>query len=223
MTGRSGRPSGEREGARVTLLVARGELAAADLEIAGDAYRHLFRARRLASGARLRLVDGEGGARWGTVVEVGRDGARVELGGEAPANEPRARLEVLAAPPKPPRAAWLVEKATERVAAAAVEQCHRSRRPAVTGVHPASELARLVAGLEPLWVLDPGASRPLEALAAGARGGVLVGPEGGWTEAERRRLGELGAGAAGLGATVLRLETAAVAAVALALVAGEPR
>jgi 16S rRNA U1498 N3-methylase RsmE len=46
---------------------------------------------------------------------------------------------------------------------------------------------------------------------------LVVGPEGGWTEAEAAALEELGCGATALGPTVLRVETAAVVAAGLAL------
>jgi 16S rRNA (uracil1498-N3)-methyltransferase len=157
--------------------------AAAELVVEGDAYRHLFRARRMTVGERLRVVDGAGRARWGEVVGVGRNSALVALGEPAAANEPRLRLELLVATLRPERAAWLVEKATElgisavrflntdrgprsfgegtaarlrRVAGAAVEQCHRARCPEVTGPHPFAELARLAAAGR-RWLLDPAA------------------------------------------------------------------
>jgi 16S rRNA (uracil1498-N3)-methyltransferase len=168
----------------ITLLVDPARFAAAggELVVEGAAYRHLFRARRLAAGERLRVVDGEGRARWGEVVRVGRAAAVVALGGPAAANEPALRLELLVATLRPERAAWLVEKATElgaaavrflnteraprgfgegtlarlrRVAAAAVEQCHRARRPEVSGPHPLADLPRLAAAARRRWLLDP--------------------------------------------------------------------
>jgi 16S rRNA (uracil1498-N3)-methyltransferase len=154
------------------------------LTVEGDAYRHLFRARRVGVGERLRVVDGEGRARWGEVIQVGRNAALVELAEPAAPNEPRLRLELLVATLRPERASWLVEKATEigaaavrflntergprsfgagtaerlrRVAIAAVEQCHRARCPEVTGPHPFHEVAALTAGAENRWLLDPAA------------------------------------------------------------------
>jgi 16S rRNA (uracil1498-N3)-methyltransferase len=224
----------------------------ATLEIEGDAYRHLFRARRLAAGDRLRVVDGAGRARWGQIVAVGRRAARVALAGPAPTHEPWRRLELLVPTLRPERAAWLVEKATEigvvavrfcnteraprdlgggtlerlrRVAAAAVEQCHRARCPEISGPHPLAELtgapapAATAGGAARRWLLDPGAPSlgfaPPPAAASGAGADrdarLLVGPEGGWAPAELTALQAAGWRLVALGGRVLRVETAAVA------------
>lgn len=227
------------------LLLPPGQLAGDEATIEGDRYRHLFRARRLATGDRLRVIDGAGAARWAEVAAVDRRRARLRLLGPAPSGEPAYRLELFVAAPKKERAAWLVEKATElgvsavrfvgseraprslgpgtldrllRVAAAAVEQCGRSRVPEVTGVHAWAELPALLSGLSGRWYLDPGASAGGWGASRGDAGGVLVGPEGGWTEAEVGVLDSLGGRPVGLGDRVLRVETAAVVAVAALLV-----
>lgn len=220
-----------------TLLVDPETFQDDEAVVEAEAYRHLFRSRRLAVGDRLRVVDGEGRARWGEVARVDRRRAVVTLGAEAPANEPPYRLTLVVAALRPERASWLVEKATEigvvavrflgsertprqyggaqverwrRVAAAAVEQCHRSRRPEVSGVHGWGELPQLVAGVEERWVLDF-QQGDLDAPRAGT-GVVLVGPEGGWSDAERDELERLGVKPVGLGPRVLRVETAAIVA-----------
>ncbi len=231
-----------------TLLVAPAELELAEVGVSEAAYRHLFRARRMARGERLRVVDGRGGARWATVVRVGRSEARLALGERAPDNEPARRVELLAAPPRPARARWLVEKATElgaaairfvgaeraprsygpaalerlsRVARAALEQCERSRLPEVSGVHPASELPALLAGCPERWLLDPaGAEPPADGSAAGLA--LVVGPEGGWAPAERERLLAAGCRPVALGPTTLRIETAALAGLTVALRTARP-
>src|SRR6202035_4554314 len=59
----------------IPLLSDPGKLAGVELRVEGDAYRHLFRARRLAVGERLRVVDGRGRARWGDVARVARAAA----------------------------------------------------------------------------------------------------------------------------------------------------
>lgn len=238
-----------------TLLAPPGTLDGSEHEVEGDAYRHLFRARRLAVGERLRVVDGAGAARWAEVAAVDRRRGRLRLLGPAPAGEPSYRLELLVATPKKDRASWLVEKATElgatavrwlgsarsprtlatgtrerlvRVAAAAVEQCGRSRVPAVTGVHGWDELPDLLEGLEDRWFLhtEPDAAGGEGAepwRRRGASGAVLIGPEGGWAPEEVRELQELGCRPVWLGARTLRVETAAVAAAAAVLLTDPAR
>ncbi len=229
-------------GVVITHLTRSAELIGERTEITGAAYRHLFRARRLAEGARLRLVDGHGNACWGEVVWVGRDRAEVALGEAAPANEPAYQLELWVAALRAERASWLVEKATEigvtairfiatertprkyntarlerlrRVAAAAVEQCHRSYLPEIEGVVPWDDLPALFAreGEVDYFVLDPESHPGAWSIDSGA-GVVLVGPEGGWSPGERSQLAALGCTPVGLGPRVLRVETAALAAAA---------
>lgn len=231
----------------ITLLVGPAELGGSELEVTGDAHRHLFRARRAAVGERLRVVDGEGGARFGEVVRVDRRMASVRLGEAAPAGDPVLRVTLLVAPPKPERAVWLVEKAAElgvaavrfvhcerapraygaaaiarlgRVAAAALQQAQGARLTAVSGVHAWSDMEELLAGRGPRYLLDPSAPALPPTLSPDAGGvAIVVGPEGGFTAAETAALVRLDCAAAGLGARVLRVETAAVVA-AGALLAG---
>jgi 16S rRNA (uracil1498-N3)-methyltransferase len=233
------------------VVVTPEELASDRATVQGDAYRHLFRARRLAVGDRLRAVDGAGRARWAEVESVDRRAGVLRLGREAPANEPIYRLELVVATPKKERASWLVEKATEigvsairfvasersprdwgtgtgerllRMAAAAVEQCGRSRLPEVTGVHEWAEVPGLLAGLDDRWVLHTvdatGTGRALPPPESSA-GAVLIGPEGGWTDAEAEELLALGCRPVHLGERVLRVETAAVVAAGLVVFRGE--
>jgi 16S rRNA (uracil1498-N3)-methyltransferase len=232
-----------------TLLVEPTDFDGAEVRVEGDAYKHLFRARRLAVGDRIRVVDGAGRARWSAVGRIDRSTAFLALGEPAPANDPPRRVDLLVPTLRPERASWLVEKATEvgvvsirflhteraprdvgtgtlgrlgRVAAAALEQCHGARLPALTGPHEWSELAALTAGAAERWVLDvvldtgAGTDDPAwhtsEASAA-----LLIGPEGGWSDRERRELRAAGWQAAGLGSRVLRAETAAVVGAAFLL------
>lgn len=216
------------------------------LTVEGDAYRHLFRARRIGVGERLRVVDGEGRARWGEVIQVGRSSALVELAEPAAPNEPRLHLEVLVATLRPERASWLVEKATElgagairflntergprsfgpgtadrlrRVAIAAVEQCHRARCPEVTGPHPFAEIATLASAAGHRWLLDPAGET--DAFASPAPPAImeslLAGPEGGWSPAELETLDAAGWKRISLGPRTLRIETAVLAGAALLL------
>lgn len=223
----------------ITHLTSPEALDGDEIVVDGEAYRHLFRARRLALGIRLRVVDGGGRARWAEVTEVDRRRAQLELGETAPSHEPSYKLTLIVAALRPERASWLVEKVTEvgvvavrflatertprkygkgsverwrRVATSAVEQCHRSRRPEISGVHTWEELPELLAGVEERWFLDVGGGGAESRLAGAGSGAVLIGPEGGWDDAERGALAELGASSVSLGQRVLRVETAAVVA-----------
>jgi 16S rRNA (uracil1498-N3)-methyltransferase len=219
-----------------TLLLSPAELDRPAVEIVGEPYRHLFRARRYKVGDRLRVVDGRGRARWASVTGVDRSAGHLELGEEAPGNESDVRLELLVVPPKPNRLTWLVEKCTEvgvasirlihcqrgprtcgpgtlerlrRVAAAAVMQSHRSLLPEISGVHDWQEVATLISRLEKCWVLDPNAADSASFETA-TSASLVVGPEGGWEDSERLDLRALGCDALSLGPRILRIETAAV-------------
>ncbi|MFL6258671.1 MAG: RsmE family RNA methyltransferase [Thermoanaerobaculia bacterium] len=234
----------------ITLLIDPAGFDLPSTRVEGEAYQHLFRARRVAVGETMRVVDGRGKARWGTVERVDRTSATVALGDPAPDREPALRLELIVPTCRPERASWLVEKGTEvgvfafrfanmaraprelgtitfdrlrRVAAAAVEQCHRSRLPEITGPHAWSEVVGL-AGPEARWFLDTeadqqdvGAALRGRPGAGGGSGALLVGPEGGLDPAERRELLTAGWRPVGLGERTLRLETAAVVGAAFLL------
>jgi 16S rRNA (uracil1498-N3)-methyltransferase len=163
-----------------TLLAPEG-IAGEELRVEGEAYKHLFRARRLAVGDRVRVVDGRGTARWAEVARIDRSTAALTLGEPAPANEPAVQLTLLVPTLRPERASWMVEKVAElgvrsirflhteraprhfgegtldrlrRVAAAALEQCHGAQLPEISGPHDWRELPALTGGTEARWVLD---------------------------------------------------------------------
>ena len=235
----------------VTLLVEPAAIDSSELSVEGDAYHHLFRAARAATGDAVRVVDGRGRAREGTVAVVERRRAVVTLGAEAPSREPRLRLELLVAVPRPSRASWLVEKGTElgvrafrfldcersvrsleagdlerlhRVARSAVEQCGRSWLPEVTGAQKLEE-SLASGGGGSLVVLDPDAPGALAALDIEAgrerTWSLVIGPEGGFTEGELDLCARAGARAVRLLPPVLRVETAALAAAAGLLLSAE--
>lgn len=110
-----------------------------------------------------------------------------------------------------------------RIARAASEQCGRTSVPEVQG---AVDLASLVAGIgegDAVWLLAPdgdAARAAAEALGPSRAAPrpllLVVGPEGGLSDAERSLLLERGARAVSLGPRTLRFETAAIAALATA-------
>lgn len=219
----------------ITLVIRPEDLAGAEVRVEGHAYRHLFRARRLASNDEVRLVDGQGAARIGSAVEISAKLAVFALGEEAPHNEPSRYVELLAPVPKASRLSWMVEKVTEigvsairlihteraprqvgsrtlerlrRVAVAAVEQSHRALVPTISGVHGFSEVPDLIERTPERWFLHPGSAQGTST-SSRAGASLLVGPEGGWTESEITDLAGWGCRSWSLGPTVLRIETAA--------------
>jgi 16S rRNA (uracil1498-N3)-methyltransferase len=199
------------------------------LPVLADAVRHhLERVLRLRDGEIVTVTDGAGvwrRCRW-SAGELEPDG-EVE---HVPA--PAVPIELAVAIPKGERPDWLVQKATElgvdrlvflhadrsvvrwdaeraakhlaklrRVAREAVCQSRRVRVPELLGPVPSTEVLATMA------VAEPG-GRPL---APGDRR-VAIGPEGGWSEREL----SLATDTVRLGVTVLRVETAALAAVAWA-------
>jgi len=109
----------------------------------------------------------------------------------------------------------------ERWRKIALEAAKQSRRTAPAEVETpaalAAFLARDAAGRR-LYLSENGGTPLRVILAEPERPGaaaLLVGPEGGWTEEEERTLAAAGYEAVSLGRTVLRAETAALAALAL--------
>ena len=226
-----------------SLLLSPEELGQPEVKIEGDRYRHLFRARRQKVGDRMRVVDGRGRARWAQVIRIDRLAGYLELADEAPRNEPEVWLELFVVPPRSQRLTWLVEKSTEigvsairlihsrrgprscgagtlerlrRVAAAAVVQSQRSLIPEISGVHDWHELVALASRSETCWTLDPDAKAAAN-LETSDSACLLVGPEGGWEEAERRDMKAMGCLPLALGPRILRTETAAVVGATLLL------
>ncbi len=222
-----------------------------EILVEGETYRHLFRARRAEVGESIRLVDGEGNARAAKIARIDRKAgwiAPVEPVEIMPANEPAVRLTLLVPTLRPERSAWLIEKATElgaaavrflqmeraprefgsgalerlrRIAVSALEQSHGARLPMIDGPHRWDRLESLGTGCDTRWLLDPGGAPGAFAVDAGGKAALLVGPEGGFSDGELREAHALGFEPRALGSRILRIETAAVAGAALALL--EPR
>ncbi|HRC86326.1 MAG TPA: RsmE family RNA methyltransferase, partial [Thermoanaerobaculia bacterium] len=102
-------------------------------------------------------------------------------------------------------------------AVAAVEQCGRACLPKLSGPHPLAALPGLAQEAEERIFLDPGATQLAPPRPAMGSLAVAIGPEGGWSQAERQQLRAQGFAPAGLGERTLRLETAALAAACLCL------
>lgn len=201
-----------------------------------DADRHhLERVLRLRPGEQVTVSDGAGA--W--LLCVLGTGLVLEPVGEVERSErPRPELTVGFALVKGDRPEWIVQKLTEcgvdrivpfvaersvvrwdgdktarnaerlrRVAREAAMQSRRRWLPNVVDPVPFATTVRLVQGVGGA-LADAGSGDAVSL----ARPAVLVGPEGGWSDAERASAEASGLAAVRLGPQVLRAETAAVAA-----------
>ncbi|HEX5054053.1 MAG TPA: RsmE family RNA methyltransferase [Planctomycetota bacterium] len=204
----------------------------------GELAHHLGRVVRARPGETICLADGRGGSAPATVVAVAKDAVQLEVQAARQQPRPVTVLLVAFAPPRLQRAEWLLEHGTEvgidvfqplwtersrphgerlerwqRIALAAAGQCGRDWLPEVRAARelalflsdPTLPTHRLVAteGAPPL-------SRRRRAPTGPAGVVWLVGPEGGFTEAEQHAIAAAGFAACGLGPHTLRTETAAL-------------
>ena len=111
------------------------------------------------------------------------------------------------------------------VAISACEQCGRARVPAIDPPQRLADLLLAPSVPSCRVLLSPGAARSLRDLPQASRAvALLIGPEGGLTEAELAAATGAGFEPSSLGPRILRTETAALAALAvLQSVAGDLR
>jgi 16S rRNA (uracil1498-N3)-methyltransferase len=227
-----------------------GAATGARLVLEYDEARHLSRARRVGAGEVVEVFDGRGFATMAEVVSIGKDRVELQATGPPlPDRVVDVRVTLATAVPKGDRFDWLVEKATElgvdrlvplntersvvdprsakldrlrRAVVEASKQCGRSRLMEITGPTAWAEFLeapgpalRLVAhpgGLGFADWPDPG---------AGGSAVLAVGPEGGFADAEVRAARGAGWVVAGLGPTLLRVETAGLVGCARLIALGE--
>ncbi len=108
----------------------------------------------------------------------------------------------------------------KRIAREASEQSRRMRAPEVAGPVRLQEAVREAAGSSAhrVWLDEqPGATPLVRAFSPAPTDSVslLIGPEGGWIDAERQDFAAAGFTGASLGPSILRSETAVCAALAI--------
>jgi 16S rRNA (uracil1498-N3)-methyltransferase len=228
------------------LYIPQGLAAGAMVELDAAQAHRLRHVLRLGPGAAIAAFNATGGEWIGRLAELGRGRVSLHIERCRRPAEMENDLWLLFAPLKRARLDWLVEKATElgvaalvpvwtertqperinreRLYAIAVAAAEQSERLSVPDVAAPERLDRLVVAWpadRTLIVCDEsGGGVPiaaaLAALPAGTPAAVLIGPEGGFAEAELDALGKLPiVNRVGLGPRVLRAETAALAALAV--------
>jgi 16S rRNA (uracil1498-N3)-methyltransferase len=212
------------------------------VNISGDRAHYLRNVLRLREGAEVRLFNA-GDGEWLTQVAAARRHEvelRVAHRVRAPAEEAGPLLAF--APIRRNRLDWLVEKAVElgvsalapvltartvvrpeasarlaAIATEAAEQCERLTIPMVGDPVPLASWLATRNQARPLVFADERAEEGslLHACRGRVSVDILIGPEGGFTEAERGQVLQVpGVARISLGPLILRAETAALAALA---------
>lgn len=213
--------------------------------LAREQVNYLLNVLRLKEGDEVLAFNGRDGEWVAAVAANGRKQADLRPLRQVRPQVPRPDLHYLFAPLKHARLDYMAQKAVEmgagllqpvltrhtqvsrlnldRLRANAVEAAEQCGILALPEIRPELPLDSALAALEPERLLifcDEGMQQdsPVAALA-GARPGplaLLIGPEGGFDEAERRRvLARPNTLRISLGPRILRADTAAVAALAL--------
>lgn len=206
--------------------------------------RHMRDVLRVEAGEPIEVFDDAGRLGLAMVVRADPSGVVLEVSQVFQSGK-KGLLTVASAIPKGERADWMIEKLSEigvdrfiplncarsvvlprgvnkidRWARIAVESAKQSRRTGVMRIDPLTPLQALVDSLDsPAIFLSTQQApslhqqltlRPSEALT------LLIGPEGGWTPEEMAYMSSAGLLPARLTRTILRVETAAIIAAAIA-------
>lgn len=235
------RPGAGPERAFVAALTSTGQVV-----LATDESSHLVRSRRVQVGDPVVLFDGAGMTCLGRLVTADPRAACVEIEGPYPDREPARAIRLAMALPEGGRSDQLVSALAElgvgtllpltfarsprgrgelparrakrfgRIVREAAKVCGRSRLLEVTSGQAFADWLPSCGGLVFLDP-DPTAPRLVDVLPReGELPWLLVGPEGGLDETERRLVRDAGCAVAQVGATALRIETAGMAAAAIA-------
>ena len=192
---------------------------------------------KIMPGETIVLCDGKGSEVHGTMIESTASYVRIDVGApRAVTTEPKLRLHLFAALIRPELFELMVQKTAElgiaeitplitertirtgfkraRLESIAKEAAELAGRGIVPIIHDPTELTNVIARAtdrSPWLVADQGGGDVPPSLKKCSEVGLFIGPEGGWTDRERDMFKQVGISSVGLGSTVLRAETAAIA------------
>jgi 16S rRNA (uracil1498-N3)-methyltransferase len=188
-------------------------------------------------GQQVVLFDGEKTDRLYKIVMIEPDAIKLELVTEFERQLPDFHLYLMFSLLKKDKNDWVLQKATElgvthfvpiiadrseklgfnhdrasRIIIEAAEQCGRSDIPVIREpINIQTALDDYTNMLE-LYVAEHGSGTKIDEKASSR--GIFIGPEGGWTDKEKKLFDQYGVKGVGLGRFILRAETACVVAVA---------
>lgn len=218
----------------------------AEFTPSAEALNYLINVLRMREGAAIHVFNGRDGEFRATLVDVSRRAATLRVAERLRVQSARADLDYCFAPLKQARLDYMAQKATEmgagrllpvithrtqirrintaRLQSNVIEAAEQCGVLAVPDVAAAAELPDFLANFPARRLLvfcDEHAdlANPVDALAGRTAGegiSVLIGPEGGFDDAERTAIRRLpNVVCLSLGPRVLRADTAAVAALAI--------
>lgn len=206
---------------------------------------HVRDVLRLKIGSAIELFDNAGRVGRGVIMDLGTPGIAIRIDSIQQAAR-GGELIVASAIPKGERADWMIEKLSElgvsrliplmtqrsvvhpagkgkrdRWLRIATESAKQSRRSGVMRIDELVSLGDVLGGsIDSGWYLSTAdVAIPVhDAIARGPvdRLSLFIGPEGGWSDAEIAQLSQAGLTGVKLTATILRVETAAICAAAIA-------
>src|SRR5688500_1608109 len=205
--------------------------------------KHARDALRLEIGTEIEVFDDAGRVARGVIIELSPS-VQVRVQSRAVSQINPVELTIAAAVPKGERADWMIEKLSELGVARFVplatdrsvvlpegrnkrerwlrianESAKQSRRAGVIKIDQLTPLDRIVGGDSIYLSTQPDARPLLDAIAGKSNLTLVVGPEGGWSDREMARFTEAKCASAKLTTTILRVETAAIAAAAAVMIA----
>lgn len=215
----------------------------ADVRVEGGQAHYLLSVLRLKAGDPVKLFDDATGEWLGVASAIGKRDLILDVTAHLRDREPVPDLWLCAAPIKKGRIDWVAEKACELGVARlvpvltrrtvidrlnlerlrshmieAAEQCDRTALPHLAETVKLDALLRDWPADRALYFADEMGGVPAAEAMAAHKGpaAILIGPEGGFDDAEREAIRALPqAVGIGLGPRILRAETAAAAAVTI--------
>lgn len=218
--------------------------AGATQEISGDEAHHAVSVMRLTVGEKIKIADGSGNWVSGTITEVGKKNLKIEIADRGRIDFVKPELIVVQAVTKSDRTKELLELLTvagadqiipwqaERCISKwqddsaakwqvsikeAAKQARRVKLPALSDAVSTNQLVKLFNTKDKAIILHESATNKISEINLSnemERIFIVIGPEGGITDAEITQLASVGAVTARMGDLVLRSAHAGFAALA---------
>lgn len=215
-----------------------------EVELSGEEFVHAKTVQRVEEGSEITLLDGSGKEFTAIVTKVGKHSLTAHITGEkAGDKEPKTLIYLLCGALKGDKTELVVQKATElgagrigvfsseycaaymnanklerlnKVAREAAKQCMRSRAPEVEYFDNFAQALESAKTCEnKIFACEFADKSACDISTLNGATAIVVGSEGGFSEAEARQAEEYGFSQITLGKRILRAETAAVALTSL--------